>query len=157
MNPKLHKATLVGRLQSMYSDLNTKTQVVIGVDEFLKAVQENDIQIFSQKQLQSHKEKINKIIQKSDLEGAEKLLTKLIPYKSVQVAGTKGVETFYVLSIDMEKGEDFDHPINKRLGLEGSLIEKGKKADIGETRMWGGKESQKTATGWVPAGKEKVE
>lgn len=32
------------------------------------------------------------------------------------------------------------------------FIEKGKKANLGETRDWGGKKFQKTVNGWVPFG-----
>jgi hypothetical protein len=41
--------------------------------------------------------------------------------------------------------------------LEGEELSKGKRANLGEVREWGGKKYQKTTQGWVPAGKPNKE
>lgn len=59
-------------------------------------------------------------------------------------------------------GDKFFDAIEKakedRLNFGQNLLEhfeKGKRAQIGEVRDWGGKKFRKTATGWVPAGEER--
>jgi len=59
-----------------------------------------------------------------------------------------------VPSLVQENGLFGDNVITRMIGMSykdvGSLIHKGKKANIGEIREWKGKKFQKTVNGWVP-------
>ena len=62
-----------------------------------------------------------------------------------------------------EDGEDYSFgtfrntPLNNKLGRVGSLIEKGKRGQVGEIREWKGGKYKKTAQGWIPVSEGKKE
>jgi hypothetical protein len=134
----------------MYSDTQTKTTPVIPINDF--ETLSKGVEVFTPEIIKGF---TDKAINSKNEQTIEKAAQELALLRTIDVATEKGVVKMFYKAVDIEKGEYFENELNKRLGLEGSVIEKGAKAQIGEKRTWGGIEYEKTVTGWVPSKKNK--